>query len=526
VNRLHQLLAGLGISAVVLAACGGGGSTPSTTNVAQPSQHNKIAPPNYSGRTAIGSAKLSLVLPHVVTGRNGQALHARNVGTTGFRHRTPVASATSRRAPKYINPGCTGECNQNILDIYVDGTLLTNLDQNVGNSDSMYVNGSSPDGTQAVTVPIFSTDDNDIVVVEYDSYGGSGGDIIALGETWIGQFTAGTSVNATLTMQMNAYYVGILDMYNQSNPATLQGQQYLGLGGTCGAGAQQSQFGLFTADGTGTFVPVAGYGGTSTPSLTYTSDVPGTTAAAHSNISGLYFANWDAGCDGVTISATAANPAYPAFRDARDYYGPLDSNGNETYGYQSAVSGTADILNAPLPSPSPSSAPSSAPTAMPSYSYGSSLPLDSTITYGAGGGVGISATLTFASTPAPTGVTVGYSAYNYLPQAIPTNAPNSQPSPVGNSPTVVASWFFVTQNAVSPVFLGNAGPTAVFNGVQCPAPNGASYYTFFGDATANAGQGYQAQSSCIGNTVTFYSNGSNPVYLQNGDTYVLELSYF
>ncbi len=565
-NRLHQLLALLGVAAIALAACGGGGgnTTPSAAKAGSGGLpagfvRHSVAVPPMSARTSVGNVKLALTLPHVFQGKNALAIRAKGGSALASAAARRTNANASRRSPAFVDPyGCgpNNSCYYAILDIFVDGTLLTNIDGCAGPYDSMCVQTNS-DGTQTLNLPLFSTGTNDVVVAEFDSCGNECQNLLALGETWVGSFTPGTAVNATLTMQMNAAGVGILDLYNQADPEILNGQNYLGLSGTCNGSPypQIQQFGLFTADDNGSFVATAGYGGVSTPSLTYASDAPGTTTAPASNISGLYFVNWDNNCDGVTVTGTATNPAYAIFSSTTDYYGPLDGNGNETDGYVNCynhqgpcpggpyqglwdmwypygepfypqddiygptVTGSVNILNAPPASPPPAS-----PSPMPSADYSSSLTLTSSITYPNANGIGISATLDFVSTPSPLNQTVYYDAYNYLPQPLPTNPPNSMPSPVGVNPNVVASWWFAN-SVPTTIFLGNAGPTAIFSGVQCPAPTG-QYYTYFADFTGNVGQGYQAQSSCLGNTVTFNSSGGNPAYLNNGDTYVLELTYF
>jgi hypothetical protein len=380
VNPFTRLLAVLGVAAIALAACGGGGSStpaaPGSSNNGASStshQHGTTQPPAASSRTAVGTATLALTLPKVFTGKNALAVRARN-------------ASLSKRNPKYVNPTCNGECD-NYIDIFVDGTILQNLD-GCGGNDSICVNNTS-NAVQNVTIPLYSTSTNNIVAVELDGCGQECEDILAVGESHPPSFSPGTGVNITLTMLMNAYSVGILDMYYQADPETMNGQTYLGLQGACNSGTQaQSQFGLFSADGYGTFVPIAGYGGTSTPSMTAVSDPGSTTTAAQSTISGIYLVSWDSPCDGVTVSATAANPAYAIYSDTYNYDGPY-VNGVGTHGYENcwnggtcpggpyqgiwniwnqysepyyivdginasaSVTGSVDILDAPSPGPSP-----------------------------------------------------------------------------------------------------------------------------------------------------------------------------
>lgn len=382
----------------VLAACGGGGSTTPSGQRAPALFAGTPAPP-AANRTSVGTLQLTLTLPHVFTGTNVQALGAR------------------RRGPAYINPIAQCEGCLNVLDIYVDGSLIANLDGEIGPDHSLYVQNTN-DGTQNVSLPLFSTSTNDIVVVEYNSYISN---VLAMGETQAGGFPPGTGVNATITLLMNAAYVGILDIHNQQDPEVMSGQTYFGLEGSCGSPNQGllSQFGLYAADVLGTFVPVAGYGGTSTPVESSASDPGGTTRAGQTGVPGIYEVDWDAHCLGVTVTATTANPAHAIFADVygNGSGGPFTANGQPTYGYVrcyegsgpcpggpyqgiwtlvypindgfwyplvagiynlATVSGSVDILNAPTPSPVPIASPtgssggvSSSPVPLPSTPGGS-----------------------------------------------------------------------------------------------------------------------------------------------------------
>ncbi len=564
-NRLHYALAALGITVVALAACGGGGSTPpgaSTQSAPNGIARHTVTVPSFSSRTSVGTAHITIALPQALIGKKAQAIiraiHGPQLASVAARRAKSVAG---RRSPAYVDPyGCGGgnSCYYAILDVFVDGTLIPNIDGCAGPYDSLCVQPAA-DGTMNVSLPLFSSSNNDIVVAEFDSCGNDCEDLLALGESWSGSFTPGTGVNASVTLLMNAASIGILDVYNQQDPEIMNGQTYLGLGGTCDTNdfPQSAQFGLYTADENGAFVPVAGYGGISTPVMTYASDPGGTTVAAQTTIPGLYFANWDNNCDGVTVNATATNPAYAIYSSTTDSAGPLDGNGHDTYGYEKCyngngpcpggpyqglwdmwfpfdepyypqyfingptVTGSVNILNAPTPGPS--SQPSSGPSPGPSASASGADALGNSVTFPTVGGIG--AQLTFAASPIPFDQTADIAAYNYLPASIPTNAPSSMPSPTSGSPAVVASWWFSIPN--SNVNLGNAGPSVVFTGVPCPAPFG-QYYTFFADASLGIGEGYQAQSSCSGPTTVTFTSGANngAVTLYQNDLYVLVLSYF
>jgi hypothetical protein len=300
----------------------------------------------------VGTAQLVLKLPNAVHGKNAQAIRA----ARGFRTsansilRKPAAGVASaaRRTPKYVDPiGCqNGSCGPNLIDIYVDGVLIPNMDGCAGNSgdsgtDSICVSETT-DGTQSVSVPLYSTNANDIVVEEFDDCGNACGDLLAMGDAFVGTFTPGTAVNASVTMQENVAYVGILDIYNQADPEVMTGQTYLGLQGSCDGTSQEAQFGLYTADLLGDFVPVAGYGGTSTPTESAAPDAGGSTITPTvATIPGLWFVSWDNNCDGVTVTGTATNSAYAISYDVLGPY-PQDINTNNDFPYYQFSNGSGN----------------------------------------------------------------------------------------------------------------------------------------------------------------------------------------
>jgi hypothetical protein len=312
VNRTATLLAGAAIAALAFAACGGGGggTSPAPASLAAPA---KIAAPPAAGRTSYGTARVALILPAAFTGKNAKAIRAR--------------AGAGRKSPAYVNPQ-----SGTVLDIFVDGSLLSDLDNSVGAQDSLYVAASS-DSTQVLTLPVFSTSNNDVVVVEWDSTAHNS--MLSVGEAWVGSFASGQAVNVTISMLMNTRALGILDVYHQADPEVMSGQTYYGLNQSCGAPAAQAQFGIWEADAIGTFVPVAGYGGTSLAAVTAQPNYPGTTTAGQTTISGLYQVNWDGGCDGVVVSAGAANPAYPIV-DTENVHAPAPY----TDGYDKCYLGT------------------------------------------------------------------------------------------------------------------------------------------------------------------------------------------
>jgi hypothetical protein len=80
---------------------------------------------------------------------------------------------------------------------------------------------------------------------------------------------------------------------------------------------------LYAADNNGNFVPISGYGGTSVPTESAISDGGGSTLTPQSTISGLYSVAWDQRCDGVTVRASAINPAAAI---SFDVLGPYPQN--------------------------------------------------------------------------------------------------------------------------------------------------------------------------------------------------------
>ena len=309
-TRLYTLLAVCATAVVAMSSCGGGGSAVTTTGATPlPQQGAKVAPPAAASRTSYGTAQLTIIFPTTITGKNA-TVHAR--------------SAANNRGPEYVNP-TTG----NVIDIYVDGTLVPDIDGLAGPTDSIKLQGSST-GTQVVAIPLYSTKHNDIVVAEWTS--GHVGEL-AVGETDYGTFAPGTPMNVSLTMFMNALSIGMLDVIKQADPVLLPGQgtyYYYGVNASCGApnAGVQSELGFYEADSLGQFVAVSGVGGT-TPVTVSGQPNAGTTQITQTSIAGIYSIAWDGACDGVTVTASATNPIAPLISDSRAPDAP-----NGTYGYR------------------------------------------------------------------------------------------------------------------------------------------------------------------------------------------------
>jgi hypothetical protein len=303
-KRTSSLLAVCATGAVALASCGGGGSSTAVAPASHPIQAITKIPAPSAAKVVYGTATLSIKLPATVTAKNAAAAH--------------VHTAAGSRTPAYVNPQSGA-----VLDIFVDGTLAQNID-NVTPNDSYTIQPTS-NGIQNVTVPLYSQSTNRLVVVEWDS--SSRNVALAGGEADAGTFTAGTGVNLSLTMNINATSIGIIDLHNQSDPEVMTGQSYHGLAGSCGGATALSSFGLFITDPTGAFVPIAGSGGTGSVTAAGTPDAGGTSSIAQSQL-GTFQVAWDASCTkGVSITATGVNPS-AAFADASNFGAP-----NNTYNY-------------------------------------------------------------------------------------------------------------------------------------------------------------------------------------------------
>ena len=315
-------------------------------------------------RTAVATGSVKLVLP--------QALTAKNVPVVG--------SKTKSRSPKYVNP-----TSGNLLDIYVDSTLIQNVDGQVGSAHSMYV-PTGGDGTASLGVPLYSAGQNLIVAIEWDP---TGNYVLAIGETNPTNIVAGSANAISLTLLMNARSIAIVSYPALGDVEVMNGQIYYGDGNyQCPGSPSANGFRLFPADYEGVLVPVAGYGGTLPVVLgNVFSDNGGTTHLAQSP-TGTDFASFDANCDGLSVNASASNPAavlwndfinnnywyYAAFPNGVATQGVAQGLYNLLTGYAvssvqrallfqqqiaaSTVTGAIDIQGLPPSTPTPSPQPS------------------------------------------------------------------------------------------------------------------------------------------------------------------------
>jgi hypothetical protein len=301
-HRTSRVAAAALTAAITLAACGGGaGSSP-----AQPAASATAAatmPPAAVNRTQVGTATLSLAYPNVLHANTAQTVRANG--------------ASSGRHAQFIDPSPSplpsgGGYAYNVLDIYVDGTHEVNLDAS-GTTHSITVNQTG-NGAQTVNIPLYSTDQNQIVAVEHDP---SGNSVLAIGESDLGTFAAGQSQTLTLTMMMNATNIGVVDQ------ALTTPQIMAGAPGTpydipgC---STPSIVGFYAADALGDFLPSAGAGTGTAPTVTGTSLASGTSTIGGSSVPGLSTLNFDGSFDGVAVTATLTNPAYAIYNSLQSQY--------------------------------------------------------------------------------------------------------------------------------------------------------------------------------------------------------------
>ena len=298
-------IASLAATAMLMAGCGGGGGSALTSPVAShPAAAKATPPPAAANRTPVGTASITINYPHVLHAKSAQALVARSA----------KAKATAR--PQFVDP-----TSGNLIDVYVDGTFEPNLDGMAGSNDSLIVQTTTT-GQQTLVAPVYSTNLNDIVMIEYASDGST---VLALGETNVGSFTAGSQINVSITLQMNVTGVGVVDIPNQSNPQLMSS--------TAGSSSYTECFspqlyGFYPADALGMLLTSSGVGGVSAPAISGTSENGGTTTLAGS-LAGVWTLTQDTNYDAFDAVATDTNPAWAIYNDVFN-----NTNNNYYYGAQ------------------------------------------------------------------------------------------------------------------------------------------------------------------------------------------------
>jgi hypothetical protein len=302
-----------------LAGCGGGG--------AAPAPHANVTSSTPAAATPVATGTLTIKFP------------------AGFHIAKHPAGAKTGRQPAYVNS------NSYYLDVWVFGGSSP---QHVVDTTSSAANVvASADGTQTLSIPLFSTANSQIVAYEQSNRFGKGGNLLAIGEADIGAIAAGSSPAINLTMLMNAQYIGVMNNPDDANGDATSGKLYSNQSSMCGVGYGTGSLYFFTADATGGFVDVAGVGGTTLPTLTSAkSDVAGNTYTVAPGVGGAFSATFNNLSGGVTVGLQSNNPAYAVVSNLGSYPGIAAFLSNyvdpgtygNIYGMPQSVSNTIDIL--------------------------------------------------------------------------------------------------------------------------------------------------------------------------------------
>ena len=293
---------------VLLAACGGGtGSAPVRLATPTPAAAN-------SNQTAVATATLTLKF------------------SPGF-HTARLSSSKNSRSPR---PAYVNSNTSNYLSVYaVNGNTVTEV-INPNGVPNIQAPGT---GSQTFSIPLYSTNGDDIVAIETDG----SGNVLAGGETDIasGTVTPGSAPQIALTMLMNARHAGVMsdpdDFFGDANVTG----SYTTYSPVC-AGSNSGPLYFFAADPDGGFIDLAGAGGVPAVALSsWLSDTasPANTFAQGSGVAGAYSATFNSLNGGVTVKLTAANPAYALAYDAVEsekQYPGLDSAYSQGYINQGA----------------------------------------------------------------------------------------------------------------------------------------------------------------------------------------------
>jgi hypothetical protein len=328
VNGLFRSLTAI-VAAGALSACGGGGAP--TSAVPAPLAQTGAGNNASQNRTPIGTAKLTIVR------------------SSHFHTATGVAkkSQAGTRAPAYVN---TNNANTNNLDVWViSNNIATHVVDSSGGGSNLQL---SVDGTQTFSIPIFSTSASSIVAYETDQPYGNFGNLLAVGEFDNPQYVAGTPLNISLTMLMNATDIGYMnDPDNLTLSATTSPSFNLG----CAYTSPPLYF--FEVDANAGFFDfnTAGVGGVSSPTVVSSvshNSSPVNTLAKGTGVNGAYTVNLPNNSGGLIVNLTVPNPAYLIAYDTNNggtqYPGVafLNSTGASTYfgNYISGVYGAGPTV--------------------------------------------------------------------------------------------------------------------------------------------------------------------------------------
>lgn len=305
-------------AAALLAGCGGGGGSQQPV----PTVQSPSSPAGSSSNlTVVGHGTLSIKFTPL--------LHAKVPKGTSSTAKSRTAAAT--RKPAYVNGstpcGSSGPASC-YLDVWVVNPSSSQATKVV---DSVNSGGNLGSLVQPLSIPLYSGNQNDIVAIEYDNdpSGDLGqADILSIGETDFGAFTAGSAPAITLSMNMAVAYVGAMSDPNNANsdaaPFDVGSSQTYNYTASCCGSPGPIYF--FAADATGAFATQttgAGGIGSATPVKSSADNADGDTLLSDSSATGVnavgYRISWSqtaCGTEGLTAVLSGLNPAGQIFYEA------------------------------------------------------------------------------------------------------------------------------------------------------------------------------------------------------------------
>lgn len=314
-------------TAALLAGCGGGGGS-------QPVAPSSVTAPTSNGsattnRTAVATATLTIKFSpyfhHASAAQRAAAVKRRGAQMSA----RPKPAAASRK-PAYVNSS-----NNDFLDVWVVNGSSAYEAVNSGCCGNVNFESDNGDGSQTLSVPLYSTGGTEIVAFESDEPDGDDGNLLAIGETDIASITPGSAPQINLTMAMNAAYLGIMSDPNDANDDATPGNTTWGSVPTqssttygtyntfCSPGQSDNLY-FFAADADYDFVDNAGAGGVDFPTVSGWSSAvqnPANTLQQESGVDAPYYINFNNLSGGLNLNLIATNPAYPYAADAVNYIG-------------------------------------------------------------------------------------------------------------------------------------------------------------------------------------------------------------
>jgi hypothetical protein len=275
VNAAQRLFA-LALAGALLAACGGGGSTPA----APPATSTTAGAPSITS-TSRGTVSLALRYP--------TNFHIAKPGKFKLK---PTASTTRR--PQYVNPG-----SSNLIFAMDNGNDYTNGGIALSNAVG------SPDGTQLLTLGLPSGTYDDLNIQEWDS---TDTYLLASGDAYNQEIFQGQDNSLSVTLTMNA--VGIAFTTDLVNGSDAQALSTDSNNPTQIDICSNREIGVFAIDSQLGFVlpnTPSGYPGI--PSVTLygqSGSGPGTSYLAQQGFG--YYISYDGSSDPFNAIFTAVNP--------------------------------------------------------------------------------------------------------------------------------------------------------------------------------------------------------------------------